>query len=210
VTRAGKRRGRGQGRSRAGILKVFFLVSLGLLLLALVFGLLSLQANSGDAPSARDGVTAAIPAGVREAITGGRVEEEATIEEEASTEKDASNAGSAREPPAANARLVPSSQTEKRNVVLVHLESARARSVTPYNEDLKTMPFLDELAKQSLVTERTHVIVPRSSKGSTAANCGVEPALYAGPEYERGGIPAPCVARLLEEQGYRTAWFQSF
>ncbi len=110
---------------------------------------------------------------------------------------------------AANARLVPTSQTERRNVVLIHLESARARSVTPYNEDLNTMPFLDVLAEQSLVAERAHVIIPRSSKGSTAVNCGVEPALYAGPEYEPGFIPAPCLASLLKEQGYRTAWFQS-
>ena len=32
-------------------------------------------------------------------------------------------------------------RTERRNVVLVHLESIRARSVTPYNEQLKTTPF---------------------------------------------------------------------
>ena len=53
------------------------------------------------------------------------------------------------------------------------------------------------------------MVVPRSSKGSTATNCGIEPALYAGPEYESGVIPAPCLASLLKEQGYRTVWFQS-
>jgi lipoteichoic acid synthase len=99
--------------------------------------------------------------------------------------------------------------TEKHNVVLIHLESARAQSVTPYNEDLNTMPFLDELAKESLLAERIHVVVPRSSKGSTAINCGIEPALFPGPEYEPGGIPAPCLADLLKEQDYRTVFFQS-
>jgi hypothetical protein len=41
-----------------------------------------------------------------------------------------------------------------RNVVLIHLESTQARSVTPYDPDLKTPPFLNELAKQSLLAER--------------------------------------------------------
>jgi arylsulfatase A-like enzyme len=81
--------------------------------------------------------------------------------------------------------------------------------VTPYNEDLNTMPFLNELAKSSLLAEHARVVVPRSSKGSTAINCGIEPALFPGPEYEPGGIPSPCLASLLKEQDYRTVWFQS-
>ena len=94
-------------------------------------------------------------------------------------------------------------------MVLIHLESTRARSVTPYNEDLKTTPFLKELAKRSLIAERAYVVLPRSSKGSVAVNCGIEPPLYPGPEFEPGGIPAPCLAGLLKEQGYNTVFFQS-
>ncbi len=193
--------------------------SLGLLLLAT--GFVSLSLLTGATGFARDPLVNVALTGVQEAIT--REVEEADTEEagvketsseEAGVEETTAGAGepgtgSATRPPPTYASLAPSSRTEKRNVVLIHLESARARSVTPYNEGLKTMPFLNELAKQSLVTERAHVIVPRSSKGSTAVNCGVEPALYAGPEYEPGGIPAPCLASLLGEQGYRTAWFQS-
>ena len=33
--------------------------------------------------------------------------------------------------------LQKTNETEKRNVVLIHLESTRARSVTPYNEDIR-------------------------------------------------------------------------
>ena len=65
------------------------------------------------------------------------------------------------------------SRTEKRNVVLIHLESTRAQSVTPYNEELQTTPFLDELARESLLAERAYAVVPRSSKGSVAVNCGM-------------------------------------
>ena len=71
------------------------------------------------------------------------------------------------------------------------------------------MPFLGELAKSSLLAERAYAVVPRSSKGSTAVNCGVEPPHYPGPEFEPGRIPSPCLGGLLKEQGYRTVWFQS-
>ena len=111
--------------------------------------------------------------------------------------------------PAAHASLVQTPKTDKRNVVLIHLESTRAQSTTPYNEDLKTMPFLDELAKNSLLAERAHVVLPRTAKGSLAVNCGVEPPLYSGPEFGPSGVPDRCLADLLNEQGYRTAFFQS-
>jgi arylsulfatase A-like enzyme len=111
--------------------------------------------------------------------------------------------------PAAHTSLVQTPKTDKRNVVLIHLESTRAQSTTPYNENLKTMPFLDELAKNSLLAEQAHVVLPRTSKASVAVNCGVEPPLYSGPEFGPSGIPDRCLADLLNEQGYRTAFFQS-
>jgi hypothetical protein len=113
------------------------------------------------------------------------------------------------EHPAAHARLTETLRTEKRNIVLIHLESTRAQSVTPYNEELATMPFLNELAKIGLLAERAHVILPRSSKASVGVNCGIEPPLYPGPEFDPGGIPAPCLASLLKDQGYRTVFFAS-
>ena len=111
--------------------------------------------------------------------------------------------------PAARVSLAQTPKTDKRNVVLIHLESTRARSTTPYNEDLKTMPFLDELAKNSLLAEQAYVVLPLTAKGSLAVNCGVEPPLYSGPEFGPSGIPDRCLADLLNEQGYRTAFFQS-
>src|SRR5215212_7958393 len=114
-----------------------------------------------------------------------------------------------RQPPV-DTRLKPTAWAEKRNVVLIHLESVRSRSVTPYNEDLKTTPFLNELAKESLVAERAYAVVPHTSKAIVSVNCGVEPHLVreiteAGPD----GVPARCLADLLKEQGYDTVWFSS-
>jgi len=116
---------------------------------------------------------------------------------------------SSRQPPV-DTRLKPTAQTEKRNVVLIHLESVRARSVTPYNEALQTTPFLNELAKESLVAERAYAVVPHTSKAIVSVNCGIEPHLVREiTEAEPGGVPARCLAHLLEEQGYDTVWFSS-
>ncbi len=172
----------------------FFLGPLGLILQALGFGSLSLLTGPGTPGAgksfARDPFVNLIVTGVK-----------------ATMAKD--DVGAAVEHPAVGARLVRTPRTEERNVVLVHLESIRARSVTPYNEQLKITPFLDELAKKSLLAERAYTIIPNSLKASISANCGIEPSLRAAVEAEPGGIPAPCLAGLLKGQGYRTVFFQS-
>jgi arylsulfatase A-like enzyme len=174
--------------------KVSYLGPLGLMLQALGFGSLSLLTGPGTPGTgksfARDPFVNLIVTGVKMAMT----------------EEDA---GATVEHPAAGVRLVRTPRAERRNVVLVHLESIRARSVTPYNERLKTTPFLDELAKKSLLAERAYTIIPNSLKASISANCGVEPSLRPAVEAEPGGVPAPCLAGLLKGQGYRTVFFQS-
>jgi lipoteichoic acid synthase len=109
-----------------------------------------------------------------------------------------------------DARLVQTPETERRNVVIVLLESTRAESTTPYNEDLETTPFLADLAKKSVLWERAYAVVPHTSKALVATLCGVAPPLDTkNTESEPGIIPARCVADLLEYEGYRTAFFQS-
>ncbi len=164
--------------------------SLGLWAFALVFLFLSLL--TGTSTLARDPVLNLVLTGVQEAAAA----------EDPGAPAVAVN-------PALDATLAPTPQTKKRNVVLVHLESTRAQSVTPYNEDLETTPFLDELSRESLFAERAYTIVPRSSKASVSVNCGVEPPLYPGPEFETNGVPAQCLAHLLREQGYSTVFFAS-
>jgi arylsulfatase A-like enzyme len=205
VTRALERRlkrrlGRGpdrRGSFQAGTAGSFssFSGPVGLFVLSLGLGSFSVLVGSAPAVSDKSLVLAPL---VNLVVTGA---------EDLGTEEDV---GPAVESPAAHARLSPTPHTEKRNVVLVHLESTRAQSVTPYNQELKTMPFLDELAKSSLLAERAYTTVPHSSKASVSANCGVYPHLVttiteALPE----GIPAPCLAALLKEQGYNTVFFQS-
>jgi lipoteichoic acid synthase len=109
-----------------------------------------------------------------------------------------------------NARLQQTDRTEKKNVVFIHLESTRARSTTPYNRDIDTTPYLDELSKHSLMAEHAYTIVPHTSKAITAVNCGIDPHLVRDiTESEPNGIPARCLPELLGEHGYHSVWFSS-
>jgi glucan phosphoethanolaminetransferase (alkaline phosphatase superfamily) len=109
-----------------------------------------------------------------------------------------------------DARFVQTEETERRNVVLVFLESTRARSTTPYNEDLKTTPFLDELSEESLMAERAYAVVPHTSKALVATTCGIEPPLDTDKtESEPGILPARCLPELLKDHGYESKFFQS-
>ena len=166
------------------------LFSFVLCFLALGLGLLSVL--SGTTTIARDTFINLVMTGV-----------------EAKSEQDSSDVATSAKPLPTNASLVQTPQTEKRNVVLIHLESTRERSVTPYNENLQTTPFLNELAKESLLVDQAYVVVPRSSKATVTVNCGIQPPLFQGPEFQSGGIPAPCLGGLLKEQGYNTVFFQS-
>lgn len=98
----------------------------------------------------------------------------------------------------------------RKNVVVILMESTRARSVSVYNPELRTTPHLEELAKTSLVAERAYAVVPHTSKALVATLCGIEPRLHMPiTEAMPDGVPGKCLARLLSEQGYRTAFFQS-
>jgi lipoteichoic acid synthase len=114
-------------------------------------------------------------------------------------------------PPAAQTSFVPTG-AERRNVVLILLESTRAMATTPYNQGLDTTPFMDELAKRSLLVERAYTVVPHTHNAITAISCGVEPPLdYWGVMLLGTGDigPSACLPDLLEEQGYKSAYFMS-
>jgi lipoteichoic acid synthase len=192
-----------------------FLFSFGLLLLALGFGAQSVI--TATTALARDPFVNVVMTGVEEATAEMEAEKTTTAEEASTepkvegstTEEDDSNATLATGHSAAHARLAQTSQTEKRNVVLVHLESTRARSVTPYNEDLNTTPFLNELAKSGLLAERAYVgSIPRSLMSNISVNCGIQPPPRQD-LYEPGSMPVTCLAGLLGDQGYSSALFSS-
>lgn len=110
------------------------------------------------------------------------------------------------------AQLQPTNATKRRNVVVIVLDSTRADATTPYNTDLPTTPFLDELAQSSLLGERAYAVIPHTHNALTAINCGIYPPLDAQRTRTLalpGTIPPICLPHLLGAQGYTTGYFMS-
>src|SRR5215210_5622783 len=116
--------------------------------------------DSGECSNGRSGLYEGRPGGYAALFTclllifslTGCGEEPAEQGSQAGRPAQARPAASANSP--TETKLGETPETEKRNVVLIVLEATRARSVTPYNPDLETMPFLDDLSKKSLLAER--------------------------------------------------------
>lgn len=117
--------------------------------------------------------------------------------------------------PPVDTRLVAGPKTDRRNVVIITLESQRAISTAPYTADPSLTPNLAALAESSLVAEQAYAVMPHTSKSLTATYCGTEPPFdtrnsESGLEEPEGrGVAARCLPDLLSEQGYRTGFFQS-
>lgn len=99
--------------------------------------------------------------------------------------------------------------TQRKNVVIIVLESTRAQSVTPYNPDIATTPYLDDLSRQSLFAEEAYAVVPHTTNALIASICGIVPPDRQDTDSLGDGIPGKCLPELLSEQGYSTAFIQS-
>ena len=109
-----------------------------------------------------------------------------------------------------DARLTYEGDSSKRNIVFVVLESTRARSVTPYNPELETTPYLETLSEESLLAERAYTTVPHTTKAMVSMMCGIEPRMNMPiTEAVEDGIPAKCLPELLDGNGYKTGFFTS-
>lgn len=93
------------------------------------------------------------------------------------------------------------------NVLFVLMESVRARSTTPYSPSLETTPFLAKLAARGALVEDTWTTVTHTSKALVSALCGIYPLLEL-PVVEARGLPVECLAKLMKERGYATAFMQ--
>lgn len=100
----------------------------------------------------------------------------------------------------------------RRNVVLILLESTRASATTPYNKQLRTTPFMDALAKRSLLVEQAYTVVPHTHNAIAAISCGVEPPLspWATLLMSTGrGSLTTCLPDILKQHGYSSVYFTS-
>lgn len=99
------------------------------------------------------------------------------------------------------------------NILILALESIRASATSPYNSSpgiRNLTPNLDHLAQSGLLVEHAYTTVPHTSKALVGIFCGQFPRrqmeiIEAAP----GGLPVPCLPKLLAQAGYQTAFFQS-
>lgn len=105
--------------------------------------------------------------------------------------------------------LAETPRTQKHNVVLIVLESTRSRSLELYGSDHDTMPTLSKLAARGRWVREAYTTVPHTSKALVSIHCGAYPKLVQDiDEAQVGALPDACLAKLLSEHDYRTAFFQ--
>ena len=106
--------------------------------------------------------------------------------------------------------LQPREDAPLRNVVVIVLESTRADATTPYEPSLRTTPFLERFARESVLVERAYAVVPHTTKALVTILCGFEPEVtLSNIETRPGGLPGRCLPSLLAAQGYATGFFQA-
>lgn len=96
------------------------------------------------------------------------------------------------------------------NIIIITLESTPADSTTPYNPTLNTTPFLNQLAQQGLIAQQAFPDYAYTSKSLVSIHCGIPPIpIRSVKENKPNAIPYPCLPKLLQPLGYRSAFFQS-
>lgn len=107
--------------------------------------------------------------------------------------------------------LRPTPQARDRNVVLVMLESVRAKSTTLHDPGLPTTPFLKELADQGLRIDDMNAVIPRTAAAWMAILGGKYPLANertADWVQAHGREPeARSLASALRDIGYATGFF---
>lgn len=104
----------------------------------------------------------------------------------------------------------PGPDAKRLNVVLIVLESTRARSVTAYQPGLQTMPFLAQMAAQGTRVRQAFTTLPHTTKSIVPIHCGMWPKFdIANVEALPDGMPTDCLPALLRRQGWATALLQS-
>jgi len=105
--------------------------------------------------------------------------------------------------------IEPRAGAPRPNVVVMVFESLNWKSSDVHTPGLGVTPFLAELAKKSLVVEHQYSVVPHTTKALVSINCGIYPYLDTeAKEATPGILPRRCLAHILRNQGYATAFFQ--
>lgn len=101
----------------------------------------------------------------------------------------------------------------KPNIVLIVLESTGSQALAFTSSDRKNkakVPFLAKIAKEGILIENTYTTVSHTSKALVGILCGMYPRLVMDiEEAEPLNLKLTCLPHILQNQNYRTAFFQA-
>lgn len=96
----------------------------------------------------------------------------------------------------------------RKNIIVIVLESFRASEMGLYGNKDSSSPFLDSLSNHSLWARKFYSTTPLTVKSETAINCGVLDYFGGTPSSVRGiELNASCIPNMLRDIGYETFWF---
>jgi phosphoglycerol transferase MdoB-like AlkP superfamily enzyme len=97
---------------------------------------------------------------------------------------------------------------QKKNIVIIVLESFGKEYISTFNSKANYTPFLDSLIQQSFYSEQSYANGLRSTQGIVAIISGI-PALMSDPlmfsAYQSNRVNG--LAKLLQDEGYSTSFF---
>jgi len=107
--------------------------------------------------------------------------------------------------------FIATERTKRLNIVIIMLESVRARSTSVYDPSLQNTPFLKELSKKSLVADEMYAVIPRTSSAWVSVLQGTYPgtnsALMYWANQEAKHPSFASLPKLLRKNGYQSAFF---
>lgn len=91
------------------------------------------------------------------------------------------------------------------SIVLVSIDTLRADHTSLYGYERETTPFLEELARESVVFERAHAPAPWTLPSHMTMLTGLHPRLHGVTQRDRAlSRDIPLLAERLAERGYET------
>ena len=99
-------------------------------------------------------------------------------------------------------------ETEKRNVIVVMMESVRASEMGLYGAPVTATPNLDNLAKRGVYAETFYANANQTVRGELAVLCGLLDRMRAASSITMNpNLRTTCLQELLKQEDYSTHWF---
>lgn len=101
-------------------------------------------------------------------------------------------------------------QRHKPHLILVVLDTTRARNLSCYGHERQTTPFLDEFARKAIVYQMANSTSPWTLPSHASLFTGMYPTQHrVRRPHTLSDVQAPVLAERLRQQGYQTAGFSS-